>query len=95
MKGRYKYKAPLELRRDISEAFHVVLSGQLRHMKYLARVRQFRVQVRFRGHVHARVLSVSVFMSISVSISVSVSLSISVLFQWRYEYLWPTRQLYC
>ncbi len=46
--------------------------GQLRRMKYLAKVRQ--VHVRFCGHVHFRVLSVSV----------SVSMFISVLFQFKY-----------
>jgi hypothetical protein len=76
------------LRRDISEAFHMALSGQLCRMKYLATVRQFHVHVCFRGHVHVcfgghvhvHVLSVS----ISVSMSVSVSMSISVLFQFKY-----------
>jgi hypothetical protein len=53
-------------------------SGQLRRMKYLAKVRQFHVHVRFPGHVHFRVLSVS------VSIFVSVYMSISVLFQFKY-----------
>jgi hypothetical protein len=69
-----------QLRRDISEAFHMALSGQLRHMKYLAKVHQFHVHVCFSGHLHVRVLSVSV----SVSMCVSVSISISVLFQFKY-----------
>jgi hypothetical protein len=54
----------------------MALSGQLRCMKYLAKVHQFHVHV--HGHVH--VLSISV----SVSTSVSVSMSISVLFQFKY-----------
>jgi hypothetical protein len=74
------------LRRDISEAFHLALLGQLHRMKYLAEVRQFHVHVRFRGHVHFRVLSVSIFISMSISVSmfVSVSMSISMLFQFKY-----------
>jgi hypothetical protein len=64
----------------------MALQGQLRRMKYLAKVRQFHVHVRFRGHVHVRVLlvSVSASMSISVSMSVSVSISMSVLFPFKY-----------
>jgi hypothetical protein len=34
----------------------MVLPGQLRHMKYLAKVCQFLVIVGIRGHVHFRVL---------------------------------------
>ncbi len=49
---------------------------------YLAKVRQFHVDVSFRGHVHFRVLSVSV--SVSMSVYVSVSMSISMLFQFKY-----------
>jgi uncharacterized membrane protein len=67
------------LRRDISEAFHVALLGQLRRMKYLAKVRPFHVHVRFC------VLSVSQsVLSISVSMFVSVSIFASVLFQFKY-----------
>jgi hypothetical protein len=66
----------------------MALLGQLRRMKYLAKVRQFHVHVRFRGHVHFCVLSVSVSVSMSVSVSVSmfvsVSMSISMLFQFKY-----------
>jgi hypothetical protein len=66
------------LRRDISEAFHMVLLGQLCRMKYLAKVNQF--------HVHFRVLSVSISVSMFVSVSmlVSVYMSISMLFQFKY-----------
>jgi hypothetical protein len=60
----------------------MALKGQLRRMKYLAKVRQFHVHVRCRGHFHIRVLSVSV--SVSVSMFVSVSISISVLFPFKY-----------
>jgi hypothetical protein len=40
--------------------------GQLRHLKYLAKVRKFQVHVHVRGHVHVHVLSVSISMSVSV-----------------------------
>ncbi len=52
----------------------------MRHIKYLANIRQFHVHVRVRGHVHVHELSVSV----SVSMSASVSMSVSVLFQFKY-----------
>ncbi len=64
----------------------MALLGQLRRMKFLAKVCQFHVHVRFHGHVHFRVLSVSISVSMSVSVSmfVSVSMSISMLFQFKY-----------
>ncbi len=64
----------------------MALLGQLRHMKYLAKVCQFHVHVRFRGHIHFLVLSVYVYVSMSVSISmfVSVSMSISMLIKFKY-----------
>jgi hypothetical protein len=48
----------------------MAIQGQLRRIKYLAKVPQF--------HVHVRVLSVSVSVSMSVSISVTMTVSISM-----------------
>jgi hypothetical protein len=60
--------------------------GQLRHMKYLAKVRQFHDHVHVRGHVHVLVLSVSVSVSMPVSISMSVSVSMSILVLLLFKY---------